>query len=78
MLARLTVWQAEHLYLMPAHERAERLRVEAGGAPAKPEPHDWDELPQRDEFVAGMCEQFGGEPETWGKQWDAMKAAREE
>lgn len=37
-IARLTDWQVVSLYLVPAAERAEKLRAGTGGGPAGPVP----------------------------------------
>lgn len=74
VIAEMTVWQAVNVYLKPAAERAERAKT--GGEP-KPPGHDWSELPQRAEFVGQMLAAFGGEAESWGRQWDAMNQCAE-
>lgn len=76
VLARLTPWQAERLYLRPAHERAERLRRETGGPSAGPPGHDWRAVPPREEFVAGMLAAFGGEEAVWVRRWEEMRDAQ--
>lgn len=76
VIADMTLWQAENLYLKPAHERAERLRREAGGKADGPPGHDWGDLPPREEFVAGMLSAFGGEEAVWVKRWEEMRDAK--
>ena len=79
VLADLTLRQAEELYLKPAVERAERVRAESSGEPVKKPGHDWDDLPDKTEFVRGMSGQFPGTPEgKWEEAWEKMRKAREE
>ncbi len=78
VLADLTIRQAVDLYLNPAADRAERVQGEAGGGAKKRQGHDWTDLPDKAEFVSGMCGQFPGVPaDKWAEAWEKMRASRE-
>lgn len=66
-IADLTAWQAEHLYLRPAHERQNRSERESRGEP---------EMDNAESFVAEMSAAYPGRTrDEWIADWERIKAS---
>lgn len=83
-LANLTDWQIEHLYLIPAKERAERLEAEREGKPPPLTRAEKAELaaekpgtrppPPRAYMISVMCGMLGMSVEDANTEYDRQMA----
>jgi len=71
-IARLTRWQVDNLYLIPAAKQSKELdRTMQGKEPTNEQPYEFQ---SRDEFIAAMQLHFPGKSaEEWAVDWEVMQ-----